>query len=1610
MTETRKLSQVADTLTPDELMSVLMDMTGDLDKAQVLHDTLPGWMVKADSRTLRALHTAYVTSQRLRVRAAQVLNRLKPLQALCAERLEAFLLSKGVDDVDVEHDALEVPRRSLTGVTPYLGGSLIETIALHTQSLLQAAMQNFAPDQARPDGLPSLSAIRSAQTGEVIQGMTASQFVEYCRELDLGEVYQRHIREVFNLAEPAEGAVDAERGYNPAVTDIGQARTQEMLIDLHIAYGKGDIGKAGYEVLQKVIEADLPASELRHLQWNNKPLIWRGVNVDNACLWTVLVFADASFDGPLLVYMPNEPVRPWFEYPVLEDFTRYLGLKLHVPSYRSFFRAYLDESERLDFYQRFDKAATLGRLDWLPVTRNLSTFFFNGYVGKLQLDALELAVPTAQVDEQARQQRLQKYQEIGLTLLNIAGFVVPVLGQLMMGVAVGQLLGEVYEGVEELTHDNRSAALEHLINVAESVASMLLFAAGGRVVGTLKRSLMSSTPYFDTLQAVRRPDFKPRLWPRRLDSYGRPREIESMTVANAKGVYQLNGQSFVNVRGTLYAIAFDPGSSQWRIRHPLREMAYRPPLSNNGQGGWLHDFEQPEHWSDVVYSLRRLDPGLTEIPSRVLQDIATTTELSLPKLQRLAMDHAPLPQRFLDCLARYRQHSKVLALGRQLALSTPPDASTGRTQLLALPLMPGWPQGRFFEVLDAAGNVKERYPDTAPFDYEDLSIHITEQQLKDAQVMDTLLSALDAEERTALLGAATPVEQAREALQRRLHSYLGELHRPLYEKLYQEYDTAGRGDHGLLKAHYPHLPSRVAWELLCSTRATQRWHLRNTRRVPLLLAQRTRVALEVLEEDQAMMGLYFPEIATEASHRLALGLLGQMPGWPTDLVLHVRSETLTGPVLGEVGDALAALKRTVVKSAKGFQALDARGKPLAPVAMGPEGWFQAIVDTLSPRQLTALGITSRTQGAMRLHSKLVSQAEDERALISRYLWPQRPRPQALVSCIQAAPPEPPAAQPAALVRKARQLYPGLNEQEVASFLEGLGPDHLARAKAIQALEQQFEALHRSLKLWCADTTSLMQLPDPLWDYRVSRFHVMEELEACWKQLTVLSNEFGQKIPGLELDGRVMGRLPTLAPDVTFAHVQHLSLKRLRLSDDIAYFLKHFKAVRILELSGNQLTRLPEILSQMPNLQRLYLDNNRLQLTEYTRAKLAGLHQLRVLDLSDNPLVDPPDVARMFGLRNLLLRNCRLKELPAALWRLPNLEQVDVRENEISQLPGWLANTPRRFASSLNLRHNPLDTPSRLLLSNYRKKYGIGMGFLEDDIARLNEQRARALWLEDEVSALDVEKNNTWIGLRDEPGSDGLFKLLAEIGGSADARLVREDMQRRVWRVLQATAEDAELREEVFQRAATPINCDDAAALNFSSLEVLVEIRDASRRVEGGHVTAGPLLRLARGLFRLDQLERIAREHSDEHPSADPLEVSLAFRTGLVDRFHLPGQPSHMLYARLGGVTQGNLSRAENQLRFAELSSAPLDYIAELPFWNAYLKRTFNAQFETMNAPYDQRMQALFDQSLTLKDEAYRTQMNQVLQEQTATEKTLLIRLTDAALKAEDQELCAAALL
>ena len=431
------LTHVFTQLTQQQLQSALLEMTADLDKAQVLQKKMPGWMINAPDSVLAALERDAALVEVPKAEFARLLARLQPLDAFCEAHLTAYCQANWNITVRPKKDTFIVAIPNYH--TEQMPLSYVKTFTLEHQSLLQRAMQNFSLSEARVGYFSPESMLQSAVTGRL--AITPQAFVEGCRSLDLGRLYQQHISDVFNLPPPGS---DDTLLVNTAAVDIGRMKTLDMKIDAHIALMRADITRDAHGVVCALLDRNLAPGNAQEVQFNGRPVIWQGLNARDSCLWGIVVFsgrpvADYPLE-PCIVYMPNEPVRPFFEYPTFKDYVTYLDLKLEVATYRTFFTRYLGEVDRLSFFRAFDQHRTLGVIEGMPITTSLASHFFSTCVGKLQIDARTLAVPTVDVDEQERTQRRLAYLDAGLTILNLAAFVVPALGILMTGVAVGQIV------------------------------------------------------------------------------------------------------------------------------------------------------------------------------------------------------------------------------------------------------------------------------------------------------------------------------------------------------------------------------------------------------------------------------------------------------------------------------------------------------------------------------------------------------------------------------------------------------------------------------------------------------------------------------------------------------------------------------------------------------------------------------------------------------------------------------------------------------------------------------------------------------------------------------------------------------------------------------------------------------------------------------------------------------------------------------------------------------------------------------------------------------------------------------------------------------------------
>jgi hypothetical protein len=1587
-------------LTPEQTLRALLEITGDLDAARILQQRLPAGLLKASSSTLAALDTSARALHASQAKVASDLQRLRPLKTFCIDELSRALRARWPAQFDVEHDHLELPGADC-GCTPGTPGKgAAPSVAPATRTLLEAAMQNFSADETTLDGFPAGSVIRVASTPSGVPGLTPPAFARFCRELDLGQRYQAHFLQVFGLRDAAGTVVTS----SAMTADIATMKRQLLQLDLHLALVKGHVTPAGFQTVQRLIDARGVVSRTT-LHYQGRPWIMQGIEVLDSCVWGAVVFCARSVeqypDEPCLVYMAGEPDQPLYEYPRFSAFVKYLSFKLGLVSYRRYFIHCIDESDKADFLEALARQPNLGQVKPLSISAPLFDFMLKSHVGKCQLDARALAVPTADVDEEVRKQRLLNYLQIGMTVANVAGLFVPVLGELMMGVAVGQLLGEVYEGVEDWQRGDRQEALTHLLSVAENIALMAATGVGQNVLKSLALKTVRQHPeFFRPFTAVLNRQGQERLWKPELEAYAQQFPSGVAVTPDAAGLYHLEGKTWVRIDDRLYAVTLDPVTRRWHIQHPSRAQAYAPPLEHNGQGGWRHHAEPSEQWTGA-YTLKRIDPRLADLDESRLEMVRRLTDTRFDQLHRLSDDNRPLTPRLRDALGRLRIERRLRDLVSGLAQDEFDSRGSVEELLHTLPNLPRWPQDRYIKVLDAQGRISATYPPTT-IDDDTLSVIIRQAQLDRGELLQAVIDGLYPREVNTLLGVdAAPKDEAA-LLAKTIASTLKVDRRALFEHLYQRYDQSALEEVRKVRAVDPQLPARYAHELLRQAPSVERLQLRATDRVPLALAQRAREAGAAVRLDRALSGLYLGVIANADSERLAIRLLPRLPGWDSKWHLQMREQSLKGTLLESIG-VPSAKPCTVVRLKSGHAAYGSDGQSVGRVEAGPDSLYKALLKVLPAPQREALGFDAQADESWRLRQRLLNCALDEREGCARVLAggaldaPVRDLP-----CLQADPPDAQAKHSRSLLAKVRKLYPGFSAADATGFLDGLGTDALSRATRVKQLQLDLQRLRAALQDWAADEAGIKAVGGVLSDVRDSRQATAFLIEDSFRRMLVVPDQWRRPVYALNLDGMRVGKLPTLPVGVSFDHIQRLSLKNMQQGNDVAYFLKAFRQIESLELDRNQLTLLPEVISHMPGLRQLSLAGNRLKLTEQTLVKLANLRTLHVLNLSDNHLGATPDVSKMGELVHLALRNTRATELPKGIERLPDLDLVDMRGNDIQELPQWLFRMERRFSETLNLRGNPLSTASSTRLEDYRDRVGVGMGFVENDSARLDEGVARSLWLTETGGQVGERRLGIWTALKDDPRSEGLFHLLAELGNTADSEHVREELTRRVWAVLEHTEVDTPLREQVFDLAANPMNCTDSAALNFSHVELAVLIHQVT---EAQPASTQTLLDLGRGLFRLEQLDRIAAEHAARHPTLDPLEVSLAYRTGLAEPLELPGQPRHMRYAALGGVTPADLEVATHRVKAAELSSAWHRFLVDQPFWKEHLRRQFPQEFAVARGRYQALIQTLFEQADDYSSAEYLRRMNAYAAEQAQAEHGVVEKMTGQVQRLVDLGLC-----
>ncbi|MCP3475572.1 E3 ubiquitin--protein ligase [Bradyrhizobium sp. CCGUVB1N3] len=423
-------------------------------------------------------------------------------------------------------------------------------------------------------------------------------------------------------------------------------------------------------------------------------------------------------------------------------------------------------------------------------------------------------------------------------------------------------------------------------------------------------------------------------------------------------------------------------------------------------------------------------------------------------------------------------------------------------------------------------------------------------------------------------------------------------------------------------------------------------------------------------------------------------------------------------------------------------------------------------------------------------------------------------------------------------------------------------------------------------------------------------------------------------------------------------------------------------LRRLYAISNRLTSLPAGLP--PRLRRLMVDNN--QLTHLT----ALPPTLRELDASGNRLTSLPDLpARLQRLNVDYNQLTNLPEpLPAGLeWLsaghngLTNLPEtfpaellwLGARNNQLTSVPDTLLTHLGR-ESSVDLENNPLPEPvvTHLSAAMHAGDYAGPQIFLSmDEGAEEVEPRPLhevvADWLEGEPAAVAA-----WQRFALEPGAQDYARFLDRLRGtvnySNDAfrQAVIEDLRQGMAR--------PPLREQLFELASeASMSCEDRITLTWNRMQTARVNADVEEGAYDGRLDE--LLQHGRVMFRLEALDRIARQRVDSLRLADPdaevdeIEVYLAYQTQLREPLELRHIAPDMRFLNVSHVNEEDIASAETSVRSQETTGFT-DYLAtSWQPWETVMRRI---------APEDHaEMQARLAEA---SGEEFQTRLNQGLAE------------------------------
>ncbi|WP_166365899.1 NEL-type E3 ubiquitin ligase domain-containing protein [Pseudomonas akapageensis] len=1503
-----------------------------------MRQNLPAWLTSADPAAVKALSDSLLLSHQSQNKVRQLLKGLRGIHEFAAPLLTEALRKQFGDGLNIYSDYYLQGRTFVVKDLHPVGNRDYRSESFK-QSLLQAALHNF---EAREDSSWSATEWRRLGRSDnrpLPVQIQPEQFVDLCRSLDLGAKYQAHLNAVFNPAASAhETAVQAQARVRSVLKD---SMRHDLAVAAYIAVIKQQIPGPVYRMLLETTELNADVT-LDGLVVRHKRLSMLGEPLSNIMLfetWTPTgtfdLYAQQQYRlSTLVMYIPDDPLSPLKTFATWDACELDLKERLEQADYRRFFYRFVQRKDMPSFLPELEQALKE------KASLRLGTYAITGdtFDEMVRLSLEKIMVDARFLAVPTADEDLKTLQKKRQQAQTVGLNLLSAASFFVPGLAEIVLGVTVFELMREVYHGYEDWQDGHRHEALARLTGVAEVVALGGLIGV---ATAATSRFFEELLPIELAEGQSRLWHLDLAPY----QVDPALIAEAseseQGLLDLGSQHYVQMDGKTYSVYFEENLGKWRIRHPARAQAYAPVLEHNGAGAWRAVLENPLQWQGSHYLFRRLGTGFATLDNESIDQALAVTGLDETALRQIHLCNAKPPGALLDTISRLQLDRQVNRFIQQLETSNP---TLSAESLLA--------------------------------------------NIRTDSVLSNIWDVLDAQQSAP--GSTEGTNEPHPLTVRDITARAKVLRPTLFDSLYKARNQPAPGAEATLCRDFPGLPLPVARQLIETATEAERVRLTTELRVPLRMAEAAQEHLREIRLNRAIEGFYLDSVSNPDTEKLALHLLDKLPDWEGNTWIEVREQSFDGTLIDSIGDVSATWRPVVVKNGAVYQAFGADRQPLTFSMDGPDGLYASLLGSV---------VLADTETADDLRLALAQLAAEDRRQAAQMLgqaaergWFNAPR---RLSDSQLGYPlsgrGAPTPNRTSLVDQARRLYPDFSDNQIDNLLRSLRIGGTNARTALLRRQHEFERLDKVLSRWEheAVASSSLQMPE--------RVQVGNTLRRCWRrQVPRLDRPDGSLLGyRLSLEGSQIGQLPEFPAGTDFSHVVDLNLHNANLRDVPQGFMQCFSRIQWLDLSNNELTALPTMIGLMTELRGLNLQANQIRLNSADIVTLSRLSRLEELNLSLNPIGEVPDVSHLNLLRILRLRGTRIDRLPTGLLSRLDLVSVDLRDNLIRELPDTLFSADPRQVQQIVLHDNPLSDTSLERLTDYQARTGVGFrGHRHNP----SPESARAYWLPEPNDPQWARRQDRWKRLAAEPGSQDFMRLFGDLTTTSDFQLVREDLTRRVWEVIDKASANSKLRKVLFELAASPRSCSDSVLLNFSALEVKTLVFHAlCEALESKDSSA--LLVIAHGLFRLEKLEQIARRDIAARPviagvpAVDEIEVSLAYRTGLANRLALPGQPRSMRYEAIAGISAADLDAAYEEVLTAEPAQLQ-DFIAERDFWIEFLEKKYAIDFATTEQPFRVRESVLLEQQDDLTSAEFDQRYRDLGKAREEAKRALIKRLTE----------------